>query len=222
MAVRVAAAPPPTAPTAGGSPRGIGATPTGGGNGGAAACLTVPQSGTQLNGGNGQTGTGCAYAGGAGGSGYFGGGGGGEGGGGGGGSAYPASATTIGGILVTPLPDVATNTGAGSVIVDYTASVHYSHLHLWSQRTGNTVTLYALLTGDGTPLQNEPVTFGTLFATLCSNKLTNSSGIASCTLTHSQLWLVRFWYGYITAYFAGDGVIPPAHAQAFADVGGFF
>ncbi len=98
----------------------------------------------------------------------------------------------------------------------------HTHLALWSERTGSTITLFALLTGDGTPLQNEPVSFGTLFTTLCSNRLTNSNGIATCVLTHSQLWLVRFWYGYITATFYGDGAIPPAHAQAFAHVGGFF
>ncbi len=205
-----------------GSPRGHGGTPTAGGAGGAAACLTAPTAGTQLNGGNGQAGAGCGFAGGAGGSGYFGGGGAGTGGGGGGGSAYPASTTTIGAITVTPESDSNTNSGPGSVTIDYTAPVMRTHLHLWSEHILGTLVLFAELTGDGTPLQGEPITFGTVFATLCSSRDTNSNGIASCVLTHSQAWLVKFWYGYINARFFGDGAIPPAHAQAFAHVNGFF
>lgn len=204
-----------------GSPGGRGGTPTGGGAAGTSSCVTAPQDGTQLDGGNGQAGTGCGYAGGGGGSGYFGGGGGGAEGGGGGGSAYPVSASRIAGILVVPVADTSTNTGAGSVTIDYTAIVHHSHLRVWSELSGDTVTLYGLLTGDRTPMQDEPVSFGTLSARFCHDQLTNANGVASCALTSRQQWLVQFWSGYITAYFAGDGAIPPAHAHGFGHAYGW-
>jgi hypothetical protein len=201
-----------------GSPRGHGGTTTAGGAGGANACATAPHDGTQLNGGNGQTGSGCGYAGGGGGSGYFGGGGGGTGGGGGGGSAFPAATTTVSGITVTPIADSSHNSGDGSVTIAYTATVERTRLRVWGEHTGDTITLHAHLTGDGQALQSQPVKFGRLFATLCSSVLTNSSGYATCPLSESQTDLVQFWFGYINARYAGiQGLVPPAFAQAFVE-----
>jgi hypothetical protein len=169
--------------------------------------------GTQLLGGDAQRGGSCSYAGGAGGNGYFGGGGGGTGGGGGGGSAYPAAATTIDGIHVTPQADSSTNTGNGSVTITYAITAHRTHLRVWSSKSGSAVTLHAQLTGDhGYPIGGAPITFRVFSTALFSNVTTNSGGVASCTLTSRQLLLLQISGGYFSASFAGATGVPAAYA----------
>ncbi len=103
--------------------RGRGGTPSAGGaNGGTLGCTVSATSGTQLVGGNGNSGT-CTVAGGAGGSGYFGGGGAATLSGGGGGGAFPTApgVTVIHGITITPVTtDHNTNSGNGVVTISYT------------------------------------------------------------------------------------------------------
>ena len=103
--------------------RGRGGTPGAGGtNGGSTGCTVSATSGTQLVGGDGNSGT-CTLAGGAGGGGYFGGGGAASLSGGGGGGAFPTApgVTVIHGITITPdTTDHNTNTGNGVVTISYT------------------------------------------------------------------------------------------------------
>jgi hypothetical protein len=202
-----------------GSPRGLGATsgaPGSGGANGGNGCVSGPDNGSQLNGGIGQQGVSCKYAGGGGGSGYYGGGGGGTGGGGGGGSAFPASATTIDSIHIAPQSDTSLNSGNGSVSITYTVVVHRTRLRIWGHRSGHNLTLFAQLTGDGHPLPGASIRFGTIHRTLCSGEITNSSGIATCALTSRQRALVAFWFGYIDARYAGSSSVPAAFAQGYA------
>jgi hypothetical protein len=98
---------------------GHGGTPTAGGTGGGTAgCPNPAAGGAQLGGGDSANGK-CMQAGGGGGSGYHGGGGAAAYGGGGGGSAFPAAATTVSGIDVTPGADASTNTGNGTVTISF-------------------------------------------------------------------------------------------------------
>ncbi len=115
--------------------RGRGGTPSAGGaNGGLLGCTVSATSGTQLAGGNGNSGT-CSAAGGAGGGGYFGGGGAALFSGGGGGSGFPLvpGTTVIDGITITPVTDINTNTGNGIVTISYTGQpptiTHLSSSH---------------------------------------------------------------------------------------------
>jgi Glycine rich protein len=193
-------------------------TPGTGGSGPGSGCTVAPAAGSQLNGGNAQLSTNCNFAGGGGGSGYFGGGGGGTGGGGGGGSAFPGSTTHVGGILVTPQSDSATNTGNGSVTISYTVVIRRTHLKLWSHVSLGKVTLYALLTGDGYPLANQPVSFGTLIARFCRNVDTSNQGIASCQLTRKQVLALIYSFGFWGATYAGGNGIPGTTATAVANV----
>jgi hypothetical protein len=209
---------------------GLGGTPGGGGNGGAgpATGCTTPAGGTQLTGGAGQIRTGllrtCTFAGGGGGSGYFGGGGGGTGGGGGGGSAFPGGPTTIGGILVTPQPDANTNTGNGLVTIVYTVPVTSTKLRVYSVRSGGTITLYAQLIAEpgGELISGEPITFYADILQLCTNVLTNASGVASCPLTPLEVGLLQDNFGVFRAYFGGDTGIPGTSAYGVANLGRFF
>jgi hypothetical protein len=194
---------------------GLGGTTSGAGNGAPAGngCPNGPDNGGRLLGGDGSSGSGCPWAGGGGGSGYNGGGGGGTGGGGGGGSAYPASATTVDGIHVTPRADSSTNTGNGSVTITYSITAHRTHLRVWSGKSGHVVTLYAQLTGDhGYPIGGAPITFRVFNVTLCSNVATNAGGVASCSLTSRQLLLLQISGGDFSASFAGATGVPAAHA----------
>jgi hypothetical protein len=203
---------------------GKGGTPISGGAGGSGPSggCTTPAAGVRLSGGRGQTNPGalitCGFAGGGGGSGWFGGGGGGTGGGGGGGSAFPASTRTVHGIVVTPQADTNTNTGNGSVTVEYTAVVNNTHLSVFSQRNGFSVTLFARLTANGQPVPGEPVSFSTGVVQWCSGQITNNSGIASCRLSPYETALLRDQFGVFSAYFGGDtpGGLPPASATGVA------
>lgn len=206
----------------GSSTNGTGGTaviPGFGGAGPAGGC-TTPAAGTQLNGGAGQAGRTCPYAGGGGGSGYFGGGGGGTGGGGGGGGPFPGpTGATVGGITVTPQPDVNTDAGDGSVTIQYTAVVNTTHLSVWSIRTGFTVTLFARLTANGgQAVPGEPVSFSTGIVQWCTGEITNNSGIASCSLSPYETALLRDQFGVFSAYFGGDtpAGLPPASATGVA------
>ncbi|MFZ0045530.1 MAG: Ig-like domain-containing protein [Streptosporangiaceae bacterium] len=103
---------------------GGGGTVMGGGAPGSAGliCALLATPGLPLRGGDagGNFIAGCPNGGGGGGGGYYGGGGGGgNAGSGGGGSAYPGSATTVGGITVTPVRDSNLWTGNGQVTVRY-------------------------------------------------------------------------------------------------------
>jgi hypothetical protein len=214
----------------GSTTEGLGGTTAAGGNGGAgpATGCTTPAAGTQLTGGAGQIRTGllrtCTFAGGGGGSGYYGGGGGGTGGGGGGGSAFPATATTVGGILVTPQADASTNTGNGLVTINYTVPVTSTRLRVYSERTGGTVTLYAQLTArpGGETIAGEPITFSAGILQFCTNVLTNSSGVASCPLTGLEVALLQDNFGVFRAYFGGATGLPGTTAYGVARVGLFF
>ena len=196
------------------------------GSGPSGGCST-PAGGAQLNGGAAQAGaTSCPFAGGGGGSGYFGGGGGGTGGGGGGGGPFPdPTGTTAGGITVTPRPDLNTNAGNGSVTIEYTAVVNTTDLSVWSARSGGGVTLFARLTANsGQPVPGEPVSFSTGVVQWCTNVVTNSSGVASCSLSRYETALLREQFGVFSAYFGGDtpGGLPAASATGVAQTGGFF
>jgi hypothetical protein len=199
-----------------------------GGSGPSGGC-TTPAAGTFLTGGNGQTNPSrlitCGFAGGGGGGGYFGGGGGGTGGGGGGGGAFPAGATTIVGVTVTPISDNGTNAGNGSVTIQYTAVVNQTHLSVWSERSGSGgVTLFARLTANGLSVPGEPVSFSTGVVQWCTGVVTGNGGVASCALSRSEAALLRDQFGVFSAYFGGDTPVglPPASATGVALPGGFF
>jgi hypothetical protein len=196
---------------------GRGGTTTGPGAGGtspAGNCTTAAAAGGTLTGGAGLSrGTLCQYAGGGGGSGYNGGGGSGQYAGGGGGSAFPATTSTTDGILVTPRPDTSTNTGAGAVTITYNITARDTQLRVRSSKSGNVITLYADLTGDYSfPIAGAPITFRVLGETVCSDVATNSSGVASCSLTSRQVLLLQISGGYFSASFAGATGVPAASA----------
>jgi hypothetical protein len=214
-----------------GTPGGTGTGSTTNGTGGTAVIpgfggagpdggCTTPAAGTQFSGGAAQAGRTCPYAGGGGGSGYFGGGGGGTGGGGGGGGPFPGpTGATVGGITVTPQPDVNTNGGAGSVTIEYAAVVNTTHLSVWSERSGGGVTLFARLSANGgQPVPGEPVSFATGVVQWCPSVVTNSSGVASCSLSRYETALLREQFGVFSAYFSGDtpAALPPASATGVA------
>jgi len=216
---------------------GLGATVGAGGAAAASAsgCTTAPRAGLALQGGNSGTGS-CATAGGGGGGGYYGGGGGVLEGGGGGGSAFPASAVTRGGILVTPTANSGTNDGRGKVSITYTAADPTSLTAYAGINAAHTLTLSAKLTTPGVdlgsrrngalarpltppePVAGEIITFWTHSSYLCTS-YTGGGGTASCVLNHAQTALVRSHTNQFTAVFAGSGDYLPSKAYGTAPAG---
>ena len=201
-------------PAAGGG----GSVSTGGTAGTNTSCTTAATAGASQQGGASARGGGsCAFAGGGGGGGYFGGGGAGNStsgaAGGGGGSAYPAAASTIDGLQVTPESDSGRNTGNGQVVISF-RNVRTALSPSLSFNAGQTDTLHAILTAGphGHPVAGEPVDFSTGTTALCTGVITNSRGHAHCVLTASQTLDVELHDGTFKVSFAGGVGLTPAEA----------
>ena len=71
--------------------------------------------------------------------------------------------------------------------------------------SGGGVTLFARLTANGgQPVPGEPVSFATGVVQWCTSVVTNSSGVASCSLSRYETALLREQFGVFSAYFGGD------------------
>jgi hypothetical protein len=179
-----------------------GTTVAGGANGGISGCTVSATSGSQLIGGNSNSGT-CAFAGGGGGSGYFGGGGSSVGAGAGGGSAFPAGLATVAGIHVFPdTTDHATHLGNGVVTISYrkvpTHLTAYIAFNIFQ-----TFTVSGRLDSFFTPVAGQPLIFRSGNTFLCV-AFTNSHGIGSCVLSYAKSVAIRQNAGRFTVIFPGS------------------
>jgi hypothetical protein len=192
-----------------GSGRGRGGTTiAGGANGGDGGCTNSATDGSQLRGGNSNSGVGCPFVGGGGGSGYFGGGGSATGNGAGGGSAFPAGLNTVGGITVTPdTTEHATHTGNGTVTISYQQVATRIRPNIFFN-FHQTFTVTGTLSSPAGPVAGQPVTVSTGGVNLCT-ATTDSHGVAKCVLTYAESVAIRQNSGRYTVTFPGsDGYLP--------------
>jgi hypothetical protein len=203
---------PSTAGTEGGG--GSTTSATGGANGGADGCSSSATDGSQLQGGNSNSGK-CEFVGGGGGSGYYGGGGSAAGAGAGGGSAFPARATNVDGILVTPDTGVhATHTGNGRVTISYRRVPTHIRPNIFFNYH-QTFTVTGTLDSHRSPVAGQPVIVSTGRLYLCA-AITNSHGVAACVLSYAKSLAIWQHAGRYTVRFPGSGGYLPSSANGQA------
>ena len=190
---------PATAGTEGGG--GSTTSATGGANGGAKGCSNSATDGSQLQGGNSNSGK-CEFAGGGGGSGYYGGGGSAAGAGAGGGSAFPAGVTTVDGIRVIPHAGADPHSGDGVVTITYQRVPTHLTAYI-AFNIHQTFTVSGRLDSFSGPAAGQPLIFTTGHTFLCVAH-TSSHGIGSCVLSYAKSVAIRQNAGRFTVFFPGS------------------
>ncbi len=191
-----------------------GVSSPGGLNGGFLGCTTSAVSGSQVAGGNSNSGI-CVFAGGGGGSGYWGGGGSASGAGAGGGSAFPAGVNTVSGITVTPdTTEHATHTGNGTVTITYQKVPTHIRPNIFFNYH-QTFTVTGTLDSFGGPVAHQPVIVSTGYQYL-DTCFTDSHGVAECVLTYAESVAIRQNAGRYTVSFPGSSGYLPSSANGQA------